>query len=786
MIITKFKTYTWRVFAVYMYFFTGFKFTAAQSPVKAADISLSQLISFQNRDISHFELAMSNKSGWNINYRQNQQSFEIRNVGNVNCLNEGWITGAYVAGINYFQTLDFYQVLNGQSIILYRTNSLKKYEELLNQFTIKTIAKSDEFENLLGNSSRVQRLSGGFSWEYAIEDIEYETGKRYTILLYKTSLVSYVKARIAWENVENDGYEVESLIQYIAEYPKAFNIGLAKSKLEEKRYQTAYSGGSVETINQFLADYPQSKHVGILKTKAEDLQYEQMCSDESQFNELNIDKFIAMYPNSRYVKGLEQKKEESKFNSLLLSGDEGLIYIQYVAEKDLKKRGMMLSAIQKIRYQKVIDSIEYMSTNLQKIAIINVKINDFNGTVYFDDLEKKLHQLEYELLPKALGEKCDDWQRFVQRYPNSIYASDAKVHAQKCLEQVERNKILDSAWQVYYLLSPNDYSNLISTGEFILNVSVENNKELQSQIIALKKTYAFIKERRYKSYALNEINPNLYASHYGLIERQIINNVDGLRNAVFNSSLTFNTDTFGKSKVKVIGSNSRFFETEIAGKLTNDIGGLNYFQLLPVMTTETHNIRYSSQSNSFELFRVRKGNFQLTKKTIPATGYNTILSLMNGDRNYFKSGRYRIVWDEVHINNKIVNLMSIENYRSFTGVSAILPAIVVPGWGTRLVRGKKGNAWITVSTYGMAAVGTYFAIQAQQSYENYLSATAQNEMDQKYDQYLNQRSKSLFSFAGAVGIYSLNLTYVIFKGMGNSIKTASYRNRYKNYSKEFN
>jgi hypothetical protein len=310
--------------------------------------------------------------------------------------------------------------------------------------------------------------------------------------------------------------------------------------------------------------------------------------------------------------------------------------------------------------------------------------------------------------------------------------------------------------------------------------------ELQSQITALKKTFAFIQERRYKSYDLNEINPNLYASHYGLIERQLINNVDGLRNAVFNSSLTFNTDTFGKSTVKVIGSNTSFFEAEVVGKLTNNFGGVNYFQLMPVMTTESHNINYSSQSSTFEVFRVRKGEFQLTTNTLSSPGYNYILSTLNGDYNYFKSGKYRIIWDEVHINNKTIHLMSIDNYRSFTGVSAILPALVVPGWGTTLVRGKKGNAWITVSTFGLAAAGTYFALQAQKSYENYLSATTQNDMDQQYGQYLSQRSKSLISFGGAVGIYSLNLTYVIFKGMGNSIKTASYRNRYKSYSKEFN
>ena len=741
MIITKFKTYTWRIVAVYMSFFTWSNCAMGQSPALAADISFSQLISFQNRNLSHVEVVMRNQNGWSVNYSQNQQSLKLGNVGNVNCLYAGWITRAYVAGVDYFQTLDYYQIKNGQNIVIYNTNSLKKYQVFFNQFSIKTIPKTVEHESLLDNSS-VQQLAGGLSWEYAIENINYDSEKRYTIILYNSSLVDFVRSQISWDQVVNNQYEEESLVDYITRYPNSVNIGLAKSKLEEKRYSSAYSGGSVEIINQFLSDYPKSKYVGILKTKVEDLEYEQIFNDESKFNELNIDKFISMYPNSRYVKGLAQKKEELKFNSLLLSGDEGLIYIRYVAEKDLKKRGMLLLAIQKIRYQKVIDSFEFMSSNLQKIALINVNISDFNGTVYFGILEKKLHQLEYELLPKSLGEKCEDWQRYVQRYPNSVYAGDAKVHAQKCVELVKRNKILDSAWAVYRGLHQSDYRKIISTGEFILEVSVEKNLELQSQITALKKTYAFIQERRYKSYALNEINPNLYASHYGLIERQLINNVDGLRNAVFNSSLTFNTDTFGKSNVKVIGSNSRFFETEVVGRLTNN--------------------------------------------TMPAPCYNTIMSLMNGDRNYFKSGKYRITWDEVHINNKKINVMSIDNYRSFTGASAILPALVVPGWGTKLVRGKKGNAWITVSTYGLAAAGAYFAIQAQKSYDNYLSATTQNEMDQQYGQYLSQRSKSLISFGGAVCIYSLNLTYVIFKGMGNSIKTASYRNRYKNYSKEFN
>jgi outer membrane protein assembly factor BamD (BamD/ComL family) len=785
MIIKKFKTYTWRIVAVYMSFFIWSNYALGQSPALAADISFSQLISFQSRNVSHVEVVMSNQNGWSVNFSQNQQSLKLGNIGNVDCLYEGWITRAYVAGVDYFQTLDFYQIKNGQNIVIYRTNSLKKYQLFFNQFTAKTIQKSSEKESLLGSAS-VQLLSGGLAWEYFAESSSYESNNKFTIILYNSNLVDFVRSKIAWDQLVNDDFEEEKLVDYISNYPNSANFVLAKSKLEEKRYYSAYNSGSVEIINQFLSDYPKSKYVGILKTKVEDLEYEQIFNDESKFNELNIDKFISMYPNSRYVKGLAQKKEELKFNFLLLSGDEGLIYIRYVAEKDLKKRGMLLSAIQKIRYQKVIDSFEFMSSNLQKIALINLKISDFNGTVYFGILEKKLHQLEYELLPKSLGEKCEDWQRFVQRYPNSVYAGDAKVHAQKCVELVKRNKILDSAWAVYRGLHQSDYRKIISTGEFILEVSVEKNLELQSQITALKKTYAFIQERRYKSYALNEINPNLYASHYGLIERQLINNVDGLRNAVFNSSLTFNTDTFGKSNVKVIGSNTSFFEAEVVGKLTNNFGGVNYFQLLPVMTTESHNINYSSQTSSFDMFRTGKGEFQLTTNTLSAPGYNIILSTLNGDHNYFKSGKYSIIWDEVHINNKTIRLMSIDNYRSFTGVSAILPALVVPGWGTKLVRGKKGNAWITVSTYGLAAAGAYFAMQAQKSYENYLSATTQNEMDQQYGQYLSQRSKSLISFGGAVGIYSLNLTYVIFKGMGNSIKTASYRNRYKNYSKEFN
>ncbi|MFM7683254.1 MAG: hypothetical protein ACKO7P_10970 [Bacteroidota bacterium] len=785
MIITKFKTYTWRVFAVYMSFFSGYKIVAAQSQALAADIPLSQLISFQNRDISHVEVVMSNKNGWNINYHQIQQSLKLGNLGNINCLYASWNTRAYVAGIDYFQTLDFYQIKNGQNIISYRTNSLKKYQELLNQFTNKTVGNSNEFESLMGNS-RVQQLMGGLSWEYAIENIDYESEKRYTILLYKTSLVGFVKSQLAWDQVVSNEYEEESLIEYITKYPNSVYIGLAKTKLEEKRYYSAYNGGSVDEINQFLAEYPQSKYVGLLRTKIEDLSYNQIFNVESELNELNIDKFIDLYPNSRYVKGLLKKKEELKFNALLLSEDEGLLYGGYINEKDIKKRATLLTAIQKLRYEKVLDSIESAVGATLKISILVSNLKNFTGTEYFEILEGELHKIEYEQLPQLMGEKCEEWQSYVQRYPNSVYSGQAKSHAIKCSEYVKLKKILDSAWQVYRGLNQNDYKNLISTGEFILSVSQENNAELKSQIASNRKALNFAQERRYKLYPLNEINPDLYNTHYKLLERQLINNIDGLRNTVINSSLIIKTDTFGKTNLSIIGSNSRFFESEVVDRLSNKIGGLNYYQSLPVMTTETHNVKYSCQSSTIELLRVGKGNFQLTKNAIPSPGNNKVLSIMNGDRSYFKSGKYRIIWDEVHINNKTVQLMSIDKYKSFAGVSAVLPALVVPGWGTKLVRGRRGNAWITISTYGLATAGIYFATQSQKSYENYLIATTQNEMDQHYSQYLSQRNKSLISIGGALGIYSLNLTYVIFKGMGNSIKTVSYRNRYNNYSKELN
>ena len=785
MMVLEFKAYAWRIVAVCMSFFTCFNCAMGQSPALASDISFSQLISFQSRNVSHMEVVMSNQNGWSVNSSQNQQSLQLSNIGNVDCLYEGWITRAYVAGVDYFQTLDFYQIKNGQNIVIYRSNSLKKYQVFFNQFTAKTIQKSSEQESLLGSSS-VQLLSGGLAWEYSVESSSYESNNKFTIILYNSNLVNFVRSKIAWDQLVNDDFEEERLVDYISNYPNSANFVLAKSKLEEKRYYSAYNSGSLDVINQFLSEYPKSKFISVLKSKIENLEYDQIFNDDIELTKLNIDKFLSMYPNSLYVKDLTQKKEELKFNSLLSSGDDGLMYIQYVGEKDLKKRSILLSTIQKIRYQKVFDSIELPSTNVQKISMINAKINDFLGTDYFGILEKKLHQLEYEQLPQSLGKKCEEWQIFVQKYPNSVYASAAKAHAQQCFELVKRNKILDSAWKVYRELGQYDYNKIISTGEFILSVSVDENIELQSQIAGTKKTYAFLQERRYKLYPLNEINPDLYASHYGLVERQLINNVNGLRNTVFNSSLVFNTDTFGKTNVKINGDNTPFFETTVVEKLQNTFNSVNYFQLLPVMTSESYNINYRSQTSSFEFVRFGRGNFTLSPNTIPSTGFNTILNTLNGNHNYFKSGKYRISWDEVNINNKTIRLMGIDNYRSFTGISSILPAILVPGWGTKLVRGKKGNAWITVSTYGLAAAGAYFAMQAQKSYENYLSATTQNEMDQQYGQYLSQRSKSLISFGGAVGIYSLNLTYVIFKGMGNSIKTASYRNRYKNYSKEFN
>jgi hypothetical protein len=228
-------------------------------------------------------------------------------------------------------------------------------------------------------------------------------------------------------------------------------------------------------------------------------------------------------------------------------------------------------------------------------------------------------------------------------------------------------------------------------------------------------------------------------------------------------------------------------ENNLLTEVKNQFKGINFINNLSVMTSEIYPIEYISRTYEYQFIRAGKNPFELTGKYNGLVGANqqVILNILNSDLGYFKKGRYTVLVDDISLNNKNYKKLSIEKYKSFHGVGSVIPAILVPGWGTKLVRGKKGNAWITISTYGLTAIGYYFWNESQKSYDGYLAATSQVQMDEFYNQYLDHRDKALLSMSGALSIYSINLTYVLFKGLKNNLSTAVNTHRYKIYSKNF-
>ena len=164
---------------------------------------------------------------------------------------------------------------------------------------------------------------------------------------------------------------------------------------------------------------------------------------------------------------------------------------------------------------------------------------------------------------------------------------------------------------------------------------------------------------------------------------------------------------------------------------------------------------------------------------------HTLVSVLESKNNDFYNGNYTFVLDAIRLNEDHVSFLTIEHYKPFAGIEAVIPSLLVPGYGTKLVRGHKGSAWISFLTYGLASTGTYFALKSQDNYEKYLSSINQQELDIFYNKYLANRRVSMYGFGFAAGIYSVNIMYVFGKGIQNSTRRYKDNKRYEKCVFEF-
>lgn len=377
-----------------------------------------------------------------------------------------------------------------------------------------------------------------------------------------------------------------------------------------------------------------------------------------------------------------------------------------------------------------------------------------------------------------------EMSNFVMNFPGSSHVTMSK----KRLEEIKDEKEWDSAWRVYKNISGGyNYGKIIEVGEFLLKKNESRSPELVGELYEFKKKLAFVEESRYRQYLLDSISPKRHLERTSLIESLFIENRLDYRNSNFHLNLRLTTDTFGVVSVVPIDNNSNKLPLlyDFTDQLETKLGGIILYNGVPIMTRDYQSIKYVSNLSEFQC-KYHHGKFFLdTNKNLELKTAQTLVSVLESKNNDFYNGNYTFVLDAIRLNEDHVSFLTIEHYKPFAGIEAVIPSLLVPGYGTKLVRGHKGSAWISFLTYGLASTGTYFALKSQDNYEKYLSSTNQQELDIFYNKYLANRRVSMYGFGFAAGIYSVNIMYVLGRGIQNSTRRYMDNKRYEKFVFEF-
>lgn len=721
------------------YLITVFQFSMAQQQVATTDISAEQMIQFMSRGFGHAEVVMGSARNWSVYSSKYSRYLSLATFGGIDALVQIWQTSSYVKGINYYQKIELNELKNGKRIVRYQTNSERKFNTV-QQFLSRNSERIATGEYLFFSGSRF-RYKGNTDWEYTAENTQYDESYRtYQVVFYPADLYKYLESYYAWERVVNSGYDEEQLDDFIARFPLSPNIHIAILKLQEINYNKLIYSDDIDAI----------------------------------------DNFIRRFPSSRYTAELKVRKDELEYRRELNSGDKNRVFARLLLEKNVERKIELRRAYLELRYSDFITRLNKTSPIESKINFIKENRLEFDTTEYKQAIQLKLEELEFKILPDQDGVDCYKLQQFVLEYPASQYVKTVKQREIKCLEAVRKNRMLDSANQVYEgLLKTTQYQSIIKTGEFILSLSGGRNATVEKQIKEYRELYAFLLERRRKIYNLQQIDPAKYNSATVLLKSSMHDKYKEYRNLTFGAEVKYTVDTLGAVGVNVAGNSPKGFKADIADGVSKKLQGQILMKNMPVMVQSSHAINYVSKTQTLRFVNSKTDGFSSADANAGSQAGARILTYLNNNRSAYKPGKYTVLVDDVTCNNENRMWMNVSSYRSFTGIPAVLPALVIPGLGTRLVTGQKGKAWITWVTYSMAGLGLYYLNQSNNTYKDYKAATTQSEMDRLYAQYEEERGYAAGSLLGGATLYSVNLGYVLCKGTANSLRTAKYRGKYK-------
>jgi hypothetical protein len=200
--------------------------------------------------------------------------------------------------------------------------------------------------------------------------------------------------------------------------------------------------------------------------------------------------------------------------------------------------------------------------------------------------------------------------------------------------------------------------------------------------------------------------------------------------------------------------------------------------------TLTYNLTAKSKEQEKQVFDV-----QVYMSLDSGLTYSDALEYVSQDNKKVKPGiNYQILW-KYHFetpdfqSNKIVfklvgklNLEEEQNRLLSLGTSSkVWQSVLLPGWGSSQVSGKKQKWWLGAGAYALVGGGVFMKISADNQYKEYQTVQSAELARQALEKAQSNQNISRILFATGAGIWIGDILYTLIRGSQNEKKQNEIR-----------
>ncbi len=579
---------------------------------------------------------------------------------------------------------------------------------------------------------------------------------------------------------------------------EAIYLELAKKRLHDLSYEKLVTNTpNLDDINEFLLKFPKSKNIeSLVKIK-----FEKLFSETIKLEDLSeIDKSIKNNSfTSEQLDKLEIRKLELIFNETKILEDISAIKINISEYKFNDNQLLKLNLrIDNLKLNKLVNKLDYFKifskevltssyfSEVEEIQHEFLELKHLSTEKYIIQLKENVYNYTLDVMNNH--DVCDAGDAFINMFPNykTNYINDRKSYCdQKRLNLALRDSFIFLIEEASLPYSDYDADRILKMINQLLALEpsvVDNN------INSLKMKWNSIKEfHRYKNDTIFSIEKDFEAEDQ-LINKWLINTLFKNKSKLINKKFSGNTEFFvnDKQKVRINLIDDDKVNKPIIKILKSNLDYLNDNLEISkwgnyVNAVEDYQFKYTNNTNELRLLFDR-GNFSFYKDKINNNSLKRAKRYLNESNTNWQRGIYTFEDQNTTINSEEFNELKVLKYKSFSGILATIPSIVLPNVGIYKVTGKKNHKWVSVLFWGFAGSAAYYYRESEKDYSNYLRANNQSEMDKHYVNYSSNLATSRILTLSAVGINGISLVYVFCKGLANIKKSQKYNKIYNSIS----